>query len=910
MTALRKMARDDMVRGLPMVEEVDQLCEACLAGKQKRTPFPDQSQWRAERSLELVHGDLCGPVTPTTPSGNAYFLLLVDDRSRYMWVNMLPTKDRAAAAIKNFQALAEVESGCKLGTLRTDRGGEFTSREFMEYCAADGVRRQLTAPYSPQQNGVVERRNGMVVGTARSLLKAKGLPSWFWGEAVNTAVYLLNRTPTKSVEGMTPFEAWYGKKPAVHHLRTFGCLVYVKNTTPHLKKLEDRGRKMIFVGYERGSKAFQAYDPVTKRVHVTRDVIFDEGGQWDWPDDTEHGVETSHTDDIFTVKYMVVPEDDEPMDESTSSSASPVASASPASPTATPAPATPTVQYATPPTSLVEQLDADHDDDAPLRFRTLDNIIGPASPPGYAVRDLGDEQLYAISAEEPASLAQAAKDPCWRRAMEEELQAIEENRTWTLTELPPGRRAIGLKWVYKVKKDERGAVVRHKARLVVKGYAQRQGVDYDEVFAPVARMEAVRLLLALAAHEGWEVHHMDVKTAFLNGDLLEEVFVEQAPGFAQTGHEHKVFKLHKALYGLHQAPRAWNQKLDEKLGTLGFKRSPSEHAIYCRGTGAERLVVGVYVDDLIITGTSSNSINKFKVQMAEIFKMSDLGLLTYYLGIEVKQNVEGITLSQGSYAKKILEKAGMVDCNSCEVPMQAKLKLTKESNSPCVDATEYRSLVGSLRYLVNTRPDLAFSVGYVSRFMEEPHGEHLAAVKHIVRYIAGTIDWGLFYPRKTGVKANLLGFSDSDLAEDVDSRKSTSGVIFFLGESPISWQSSKQKVVALSSCEAEYIAAATAACQAVWLARLLAEILDSAVSMPVLRVDNKSTISLVKNPVHHDRSKHIDTRYHLIREYAQNGQIEVEFIRTDEQLGDVLTKPLCKTKFQELCIKIGLRLCK
>jgi hypothetical protein len=503
---------------------------------------------------------------------------------------------------------------------------------------------------------------------------------------------------------------------------------------------------------------------------------------------------------------------------------------------------------------------------------------------------------------------QAISEVPWCKAMKEELKAIEDNNTWTLIDLPAGRKAIGLKWVFKVKKDEKGAVVRHKARLVVKGYAQRQGIDFDEVFAPVARMEAVRLLLALAAQEGWEVHHMDVKSAFLNGELQEEVYVEQPLGFTRPGHEHKVLKLSKALYGLHQAPRAWNQKLDEKLGVLGFVRCESDHAIYCRGIRSERLVVGVYVDDLVITGSSSSSIKKFKGQMAKIFRMSDLGLLSYYLGIEVKQDSKGITLSQSSYAKKILEKGGLLECNPCDVPMQAKLKLKKESDSLSVDSTEYKSLVGSLRYLVNTRPDLAFSVGYVSRYMEEPHEEHLAAVKYILRFIAGTADKGLFYPRKEEGD-QLLGYSDSDLARDLDSRKSTSRVLFFLGRSPISWQSTKQRVVALSSCEAEYIAAATAACQGIWLARLLSELKDAEVQVPVLRVDNKSTISLINNPVHHDRSKHIEVRYHLIREYANTGQLEVKFIRTEEQLGDILTKPLSKNKFRELSAKIGLIKC-
>jgi hypothetical protein len=493
--------------------------------------------------------------------------------------------------------------------------------------------------------------------------------------------------------------------------------------------------------------------------------------------------------------------------------------------------------------------------------------------------------------------------------MVEELRAIEENNTWELIELPSGRSAIGLKWVFKVKKNEHGDVVRHKARLVVKGYAQRQRVDYDEVFAPVARLEAVRLLLALSADEGWQVHHMDVKTTFLNGELQEEVYVQQPPSFIQPGQEHKVLRLHKALYGLHQAPRVWNLKLDEKLSMLGFIKCNADHAIYCRGGKGERLIMGVYVDDLVITGSNNKSIHKFKQVMSTVFRMSALGLLTYYLGIEVKQSDEGISLSQGSYAKKILEKGGLLDCNPCQVPMQSKLKLRKESNFVLVDAIVYRSLVGSLRYLVNTRPDLAFSVGYVGRYMEEPHEDHLAAVKHILRYIAGTMGVGVFYPRRRGERAELHGYSDSDLIGDLDSRKSTSGVLFFLGMSPVSWQSTKQRVVDLSSCEAEYIAAATAACQGVWLARLLSELKDADVEVPVLRVDNKSTISLVRNPVHHDRSKHIDIRYHLIWEYEQTCQIAVDFIRTEGQLGDILTKPLCKIKFQELYNKIGLKIC-
>lgn len=745
-----------------------------------------------------------------------------------------------------------------------------------------------------------------MVATARSMLKAKGLPGWFWGEAVATAIYILNRCPTKGVDGMTPFEAWHGRKPAVQHLKTFGCIVYVRNTTPHLKKLEDRGRKMIFVGYERGTKAYRAYDPVTRRVHVTRDVIFDEEGQWNWDALADDGIQEG-SDEGFTVEYSTMYQgapvaaegaEDLGLPEEEPQAPSPCAGHGAGGQELEPGQGDPE-----------EHLEADHDEDAPLRFRTVEDIIRPATPRGFAPRALISAQLHVVSSDEPMSFEEAERQPGWRRAMMEELESIEENQTWSLTDLPPGRRAIGLKWVFKVKRDEHGAVAKYKTRLVVKSYAQKQGIDYDEVFAPVSRLDTVRLLIALAAQENWEVHHMDVKSAFLNGDLQEEVYVQQPSGFVVAGGEHKVLKLKKALYGLHQAPRAWNAKLDDTLVSFGFRRSPSEAAIYVRCRSGAQLVVGVYVDDLIITGANCDDIKLFKQEMSKKFKMSDLGLLHYYLSIEVKQGPDGITLSQGAYVEKILERSGMAGCNACQVPMEPRLKLSKKSTQPPVDATAYRSIVGSLRYLVNTRPDIAFAVGYVSRFLENPREDHLTAVKHILRYLAGTKKWGLWFGRKKGQEGRLIGFSDSDFAGDVDARKSTTGVIFFLTGSPITWQSKMQKVVAQSSCEAEYIAAANATCEALWLSRVPAELKGAETGAPLLRVDNKSAIALIKNPILQGHSKHIEVKYHFVRETAEKGQIEVEFTRSEEQLGDILTKALGKSRFQELRSKIGLIEC-
>ncbi|WVZ88501.1 hypothetical protein U9M48_035018 [Paspalum notatum var. saurae] len=523
------------------------------------------------------------------------------------------------------------------------------------------------------------------------------------------------------------------------------------------------------------------------------------------------------------------------------------------------------VRFITPPPGAEEHLDAEYDNE-PLRFRTVDNILGDASLPGQAVREL-DEQLFLASAEEPPTLEASKADVRWRRAMEEQMASIEENKTWELVDPPVGCKSIGLKWVYKVKKNERGDVVKHKARLVAKGFMQREGIDFEEVFAPMARMDSVRLLLVLAATRDWSVHHLDVKSAFLNGELTEVVHVHQPPGFVIAREEGKVLRLRKALYGLRQAPRAWNIKLDTTLATFGFKKCSSEHALYTRRSKEGILIVGVYVDDLIVTGSEQQEINKFKSEMAAKFKMSHLGMLTYYLGIEVRQGKQAIELCQSAYALKLLERAGLKGCNPTQVPMQEKPKL---STAEKVDATHYRSLVGGLRYLTHTRPDITFAVGYVSRFMEDPRKNHMAAVKHLLRYIAGTCALGLAYPqRKKTSDLHLFGFSDSDIGETLMAERAPQ-------------------------------ACAAAACHGIWLRRLLKEITGQSVAAPILRIDNKSAIELAKNPIFHNRSKHIDIKFHFIRDCMERKQVILKQIGTEQQLADMLTKPLGKNNFEKL----------
>jgi hypothetical protein len=566
------------------------------------------------------------------------------------------------------------------------------------------------------------------VAMARALLKQRRMPAEFWGEAVVTTVYLQNRLLMKSLAGRIPYEAWHGRKSVVNHLRVFGCRAFVKQLSD-VDKLADRSRAGVFIGYAEGAKAYRILYPVARQVCTACDVVFDEAHGWDWTATTGASPAAD-----FTVEYIYAGASGaaaaaRPTSSHASSSptpsvrtpaappSTPVATSSPQSGAASVAgPAAPPPEFVMPLENDEERLDVAHGE-SPMCYRAYDNIIGVREHvSGLAARNL-IEELNLMSMGEPCTFVEAEQDATWQAAMQEEIDSVKRTQTWELADLPQGHRAITLKRVYKLKRNEAGEIVKHKARLVARGFVQQEGIDFDEVFALVARMESVRLL-TLAAQEGWQVHHMDVKSAFLNGDLKEEVYVRQPVGFIVAGQEGKVLRLRKALYGLWQAPRAWNSKLDDTLKKMDFVQSEHEHTMYRCSHGDDILLVGVYVDDLVITGSSLAAVEEFKEEMKRAFLMSDLGLLSFYLGIEVRQDAGGITLRQAHYAKKILEMAGMADCKAAATPMEERLRLSRDSMAEEVDATLYHHIVVSLRYLIHTRPDLTYAVGYVSRFLE------------------------------------------------------------------------------------------------------------------------------------------------------------------------------------------------
>ena len=381
-----------------------------------------------------------------------------------------------------------------------------------------------------------------------------------------------------------------------------------------------------------------------------------------------------------------------------------------------------------------------------------------------------------------------------------------------MVELPLNKKPIALKWVYKVKVNADGEIVRHKARLVAKGFLQKAGIDYGEVYAPVARIETIRLVVALATNEEWSLHQLDVKSAFLNGPLEEEVYVQQPIGFVQENDKHKVYKLKKALYRLKQAPRAWNKRIDKFLEVIGFMKCISEHGVYVKRTEGSRIIICLYVDDLLITGSNEECIESCKAELMKEFEMNNLGMLSYFLGIEFTQTTFGVVMHQTKYTRDLLKKFSMEQGNSAITPAETGVKLEHNPDEEGVDPVVYRSIVGSLRYLWNTRPDLSFNVGVVSRYMQDPKVSHLLAVKRIMRYLHGTEHFGVLLSKGN---EELIGYSDADWCGDKTDQRSTAGYVFFLGKTPISWSSTKEPVVALSSCEAEYIAASEAACQAI-----------------------------------------------------------------------------------------------
>jgi len=505
----------------------------------------------------------------------------------------------------------------------------------------------------------------------------------------------------------------------------------------------------------------------------------------------------------------------------------------------------------------------------------------------------------------PRTYRAALANPNWRAAMEAEFSALLSNHTWDLVPQPPGSNVVTGKWVFKHKFKSEGSLERYKARWVLRGFTQRPGIDFDETFSPVVKPAIVRTVLSLALSRSWPIHQLDVNNAFLQGNLSLTVYCVQPSGFEDSAHPDYVCKLNHSLYGLKQAPRTWFSQFASHLLQLGFVEAKSDTSLFIYHHGDDVVYLLLYVDDIVLTASSTGLLRRTITALQQEFSMKDLGPLHHFLGMQVQQQDSGLLLSQRQYMIEILERAGMVDCKPCSTPVDMNPKLSAEVGAPVSDPTDFRSLAGALQWLTFTRPDISYAVQQVCLHMHDPREPHLAALKRIMRYVHGTLDLGLLL--RPCAQSDLMVYSNADWAGCPDTRRSTSGYAVFLGDNLISWSSKRQHTVSRSSAEAEYRAVANAIAEVTWLRQLLFELHSPLHKTTLVYCDNISAIYMSSNPVQHQRTKHVEIDLHFVRERVALGDVRVLHVPTTSQFADIFTKGLPTSVFTEFRSSLNIR---
>ncbi|GJQ92995.1 retrovirus-related pol polyprotein from transposon TNT 1-94 [Tanacetum coccineum] len=726
-------------------------------------------------------------------NGKKYILVIVDDYSRFTWVKCL----------------------------RTDNGTEFVNQTLREYYEKVGISHETSVARSPQQNGVVERRNRTLIEAARTMLIYAKAPLFLWAEAVATACYTQNRSIVRLRHGKTPYELLHDKPPDLSFFHVFGALCYPTNDSENLGKLQPKADIGIFIGYAPTKKAFRIYNQRTRRIIETIHVDFDEltamasehsssgpalhemtpatisSGLVPNPPPSTPFVPPSRTDwdilfqPMFDELLTPPPSVDYPASEVVApihEVVAPVPVVSTGSPSSTnvdqDAPS-PSHSQTTPKTQPLVILNDVEEDNHNIEIAHMGNdpYFGVPIPEIHSDQSLSSDSIHTIVHPDHQISEHNSK---WTKdhpleniiAMQEELNEFERLEVWELVPRPDKVMVITLKWIYKVKLDELGGILKNKARLVARGYRQEEGIDFEESFALVARLEAIRIFLAFATHMNMVVYQMDVKTAFLNGNLREEVYVSQPDGFVDPDNPNHVYKLKKALYGLKQAPRVWYDMLSSFLISQDFSKGSVDPTLFIRKEGKELLLVQVYVDDIIFAASTPELCDLFAKIMCSKIKMSMMGKISFFLGLQIFQNPRGIFINQSKHALESLKKYCFDYCDPVDTPMVEKSKLDKDKEGKADDPSHYRGMIGTLLYLTTSRPDLQFAICMCARYQARPTEKHLHAVKRIFRYLKGTVNRGLWYPKDSSIA--LTGFADADHAGCQDTRRSTSGSMQFL----------------------------------------------------------------------------------------------------------------------------------
>ncbi|TKC13487.1 hypothetical protein FA727_23545 [Robertmurraya kyonggiensis] len=695
-----------------------------------------------------------------------------------------------------------------------------------------------------------------------AMLDTSGLSREWWGEAILTACHVLNRVPPKNKE-KTPFEEWEKKRLTLSYLRTWGCLAKACVPINKKRKLGPKTVDCVFLGY--------AIHSVGYRFLVVNS-----------------GVPDMAVGTIFETRDATFFENMFPMKNGTSSSRQEI---------------------------IEDDISAEpivHDEFSHVRHPEEDNNEAPRrSKRQKTAKSFSDDFIIYLVDDTPRTIKEAYSTPdadYWKEAVRNEMDSIMTNGTWEVVDRPYGCKPVGCKWVFKKKLRPDGTIEKYKARLVAKGYTQKEGEDYFDTYSPVARLTTIRVLLSLAASYGLLVHQMDVKTAFLNGELEEEIYMDQPDGFVANGQEGKVCKLLKSLYGLKQAPKQWHEKFDKTLTSVGFVSNEADKCVYYRFGGGDGVILCLYVDDILIFGTNLSVIKEVKDFLSQSFEMKDLGEADVILNIKlVKDGNGGVTLSQAHYVEKMLSRFGYSDYKSVSTPYDASLIL-KKNKRITRDQLRYSQIIGSLMYLASAmRPDIAYVVSKLSRFVSNPGDDHWRALERVMRYLVGTMDYGIHY---TGDPKVLEGYCDSNWISDADELKATSGYVFTLGGGAVSWKSCKQTILTRSTMEAELTALDTATVEAEWLRELLTDlpIVEKPIPAILMNCDNQTVIIKVNSSKDNMKSsRHVKRRLKSVRKLRNSGVIALDYIQTAKNLADQFTKGLSRNVIDYASLELGLR---
>lgn len=907
---LAKLVSNNMVSGIGLAASdfTDKAkspvpCEPCVLGKQSRLPFPT-STTVTTKPLELLHMDVCGPMQVKSLGGSRYLATFLDEHTGLSVASPLPLKSDVPSEVQLVFNMLEAQSGHKVLTVRTDNGGEYLNRTLEQFFTGKGIIHQTTVPYTPEQNGAAERLNRTFMERVRALLLDSGLPKSLWAEAAVTVNYLRNRSPSLD-RTKTPLELFFNIKPDVSDLRVFGSTVYAHIPKALRRKLDPVSQKGKMVGYDSHSKAYRVLLDSNNTVTVCRDITFDESVPGP---DVSLATPTSLHEFLESAEEEELVHGGEILGNMAPAPTAVLPVAAPAPGNVVPAPA------AEPPVAAP----------GPGNVAPAPAAVLPVAAPAPELRR-GDRarrapgEWYKVNValttySEPLTYEEAMAAPdCeqWKQAMDEEMASLLSNDTWTLEKLPRGVKPLSAKWVFKVKLDSNGNIERYKARLVVKGFMQREGVDFNDTYAPVSKHTSLRTLLSLVASEDLELRQLDVKTAFLNGELEEDIYMKQPPGYESGGHD-MVCHLQRALYGLRQAPRAWYSKLKEVLEGMGFQASETDPGLFILHTQSVYTYMLVYVDDLLVAAKTSAAVECVVSTIMSAFDIRDLGAPSTFIGIEIIRDRASRTLKiyQKKMASELVSKYGLLDGKTKSTPLSTSIKLCNDPDD-LLDTTKYgySELIGSLLYLaVCSRPDIAQAVGALARYMAKPTTAHWQAGLGVLRYIAGTTGYGILFTGNftdTSPTLHLLGYCDADYAGDMDTRRSTTGYVYILNGGAVSWSSKLQPTVAASTTEAEYMAAAHAAKEALWLRKLFNDFNYNIGTLEIF-CDNQTAIRLIKDPIASLRSKHIAVHHHFVRERVARKELIFTYISTDKMVADSLTKALSEQRFSACRIGMGV----